>query len=183
LQILRRPVGGLATLLITLLQLECGPMADKLSGILKFWLPVALWLGWIFCASTDLMSAEHTSRFLGPFLRWWKPEITPDAIASIQLIVRKCAHLTEYAILAVLLWRAIRHQSQKLGSRFAFAAAITLLLTTVCAVIDEFHQSFVPSRMSSSRDVMIDVCGAFIGLVPCWWNQRHRLERPRIPAE
>src|SRR5438046_10605999 len=76
-------------------------------NLLKYWLPALIWLGVIFLASTDLMSAEHTSRFLGPFLRWLKPDVTADAIAKVQLFLRKVAHLTEYAILAALLWRAV----------------------------------------------------------------------------
>jgi VanZ family protein len=155
-----------------------GKLGD-LGDVLKFWLPVLLWIGWIFFASTDLMSAEHTSRFLVPFLRWLKPDLTPHAIASIQLVIRKCAHVTEYTILAVLLWRAIHHQSAKWGSRFAVAAAMTLVLATICAAIDEFHQSFVPSRTSSPRDVMIDSCGAFVGLTLCWLSERHRSRSDR----
>src|SRR5438093_4581488 len=78
------------------------------SRFLKHWLPVLVWIAVIFVGSSDLMSAEHTSRFLGPFLRWLKPDVTADAIAKVQLFVRKVAHLTEYAILAILLWRALR---------------------------------------------------------------------------
>lgn len=152
----------------------CVSMASKVRRVLRFWLPVVFWVGWIFLASTDLMSAEHTSRFLVPFLRWLNPDMTPHAIAAIQLIVRKCAHATEYAVLAVLLWRAIHYQTTKLGSRFVFAAAITLALATICAALDEFHQAFVASRMSSLRDVLIDGCGAVVGLALCWLIERHR---------
>jgi hypothetical protein len=72
----------------------------------KYWLPLLLWLGVIFLGSTDLMSAEHTSRFIVPFLRWLKPDISPETFASIHFIVRKCAHVGEYAVLALLLLRA-----------------------------------------------------------------------------
>src|SRR5688500_10779108 len=80
----------------------------------KYWLPVLLWMVFIFIGSTDLMSAEHTSRFIGPFLRWFAPDITDATIASIQLVVRKSAHLTEYAILAALLYRALRQKTASL---------------------------------------------------------------------
>src|SRR4029450_11351545 len=72
----------------------------------KYWLPLLLWLGVIFLGSADLMWGEHTSRFIVPFLRWLKPDISPDTLASIHFIVRKCAHLSEYAILALLWFRA-----------------------------------------------------------------------------
>ncbi len=74
--------------------------------LLKNWLPAVIWLGVIFLGSTDLMSAEHTSRFIVPFLRWLKPDISPETLASIHFIVRKCAHLGEYAVLALLLLHA-----------------------------------------------------------------------------
>jgi hypothetical protein len=79
----------------------------SVRAFLKYWLPVLAWMIFIFVGSTDFLSAAHTSRFIGPFLRWFSPEISDATIGSIQLIVRKCGHLTEYAILAALLSRAL----------------------------------------------------------------------------
>jgi VanZ family protein len=130
---------------------------------LKYWLPVLLWTVFIFVGSSDLMSAEHTSRFIGPFLRWFVPDITDATVASIQFIVRKCAHLTEYAVLAALIWRALRFQLPERTPRTQ--ALLALLAAVTCAAFDEFHQSFVPSRTSSPGDVAIDGAGALLGLV------------------
>src|SRR5437773_12414678 len=74
----------------------------------KYWLPVLIWLGIMFVGSTDLLSAEQTSRFLVPFLRWLRPDISNEALAQIHFVVRKLGHILEYAILAMLLWRAVR---------------------------------------------------------------------------
>jgi VanZ family protein len=115
----------------------------------------------IYVSSTDLMSAEHTSRFIGPFLRWFSPGITEAAAASVQLFVRKCAHLTEYAILASLLFRALRQGRDN----FQRAAVIAFVISAISAALDEFHQSFVPSRTGSSWDVLIDCAGALAGLL------------------
>jgi VanZ family protein len=117
----------------------------------------------IFIASGDLMSAEHTSRFLIPFLRWIAPNISPATVALIQLLVRKCAHLTEYAILASLLWRALNGGHR----RFWRAAMEALAIATVYASLDEFHQSFIPSRTGAFEDVLIDCFGAMLGLAVC----------------
>ena len=124
----------------------------------------------IFCASGDLMSAEHTSRFIGPFLRWFAPDITEATVASVQLVVRKCAHLAGYAILAALLYRAVR-QGRCIFGR---AAAFAFLIAALYAALDEFHQSFVPSRTGSPRDVMVDCFGAAIGLALCLVFRRKR---------
>jgi VanZ family protein len=129
-------------------------------GFLKFWLPVLAWMIFIFIGSTDLLSGEHTSRFIGPFVRWFAPNISDATIGSIQLVVRKCGHLTEYAVLAALLYRALG-QGGKLRPLPAF---VVFLAAAIYAALDEFHQSFVATRTASPWDVTIDCLGALIGL-------------------
>ena len=120
----------------------------------------------IFLGSTDMLSAAHTSRFLVPFLRWLDPQTSLAALNAIQFGIRKLAHLTEYATLAALLWRALRG-----GTRWQVKISILFFVTWIaCAIFaasDEFHQSFVPSRTASPNDVMIDALGALIGLTIC----------------
>jgi VanZ family protein len=128
--------------------------------LLKSWLPVFGWMIFIAVNSTDLMSAEHTSRFIGPFLRWFEPNVSQSTIASVQFFVRKCAHLTEYAILAALLYRALRRGQERL-LRPAIPA---FFIASMCAALDEFHQSFVSSRTGTPWDVAIDFIGALAGL-------------------
>ena len=138
-----------------------------MKSFLKYWLPVFVWLGLIFLGSTDLMSAAQTSRIIGPILRWFNPDVTIETIAKVQFVVRKAAHLTEYAVLAILIWRALRR-----GGRGQMKMSIlSLAVCFGCALLaasDEFHQSFVPSRTASPIDVMIDICGALVGLAICW---------------
>ncbi|MCH2607747.1 MAG: VanZ family protein [Pedosphaera sp.] len=71
------------------------------------WVWVAVWMGVIFLFSTDTFSGSQTSRFIGPILKWFAPDITNDSIARVQLVVRKIAHLVEYAILSMLICRAL----------------------------------------------------------------------------
>lgn len=124
--------------------------------------------------STDALSAEHTSGFLVPFLRWVVPDISWVAIDTIHTVIRKLGHLTEYAILAILLWRAIGG-----GKRSKTRTPVLLgLIWFACAILaasDEFHQSFVPSRLARGHDVMIDACGALLGLTICWLFAGHQL--------
>jgi VanZ family protein len=133
---------------------------------LKYWLLVIVWMTVIFIGSTDLLSAEHTSRFLVPFLRWLKPDISTAAIVQTQLLLRKAAHVAEYAILAMLLWRALR-----LGAgwraRRSFLFIAVWFACTIFAVSDEFHQSFIASRTASLNDVVTDSLGTAIGLAVC----------------
>src|SRR5215469_10384693 len=79
-----------------------------MKSFLKYWLPLLTWLVVIFVGSTSIMSAAQTSRYIVPFLLWLKPGMSPHAIWIILITIRKCAHVIEYAVLALLLWRALR---------------------------------------------------------------------------
>jgi len=138
----------------------------KVSRFVKYWMPAILWMALIFIGSTDILSAEHTSRFLVPFLRWLDPHISWAALNTIQIAIRKLGHLTEYAILAGLLWRALRNGTGA-TMKMSILFGVVLIACGGFAASDEFHQSFVPSRTSSAHDVMIDLCGALIGLTIC----------------
>ena len=133
-----------------------------MKSFLKYWLPLVVWLGVIFVGSTDLLSAQHTSRFIAPFLRWLDPGISLAAINTIHTVIRKLAHVSEYAILALVLWRALC-SGVALRTKTPILFGAVLLACTVFAVLDEFHQSFVWSRTSSDRDVLLDSAGAFFG--------------------
>jgi VanZ family protein len=131
---------------------------------LRYWLPLLLWLGVIFLGSTDLMSAEHTSRFIVPFLRWLRPDISPERLASIHFIVRKCAHVIEYAVLALLLLRAAVCMANLKRSMPILHVSVWVACLFVAAA-DEFHQTFVASRGALIGDIMIDSGGAILGLL------------------
>ena len=137
---------------------------EQMRRFLKNWLPVMVWIGVIFLGSTDLMSAEHTSRFIVPFLRWLKPDISAETLASIHFIVRKCTHVGEYAILALLLLRAatlMPNSKRSIPILYVSVWGVCLFV----AVTDEFHQTFVASRDAAATDVMIDSAGAIVGLL------------------
>ena len=112
---------------------------------LKYWLPLLIWLGIIFVDSTDLMSAEHTSRFIVPFLRWLNPDISQETLGSIHSIVRKCAHLGEYAVLALLLLRAAILMTNLKRSLAILYVSVWVACLFV-ATTDEFHQRPVALR-------------------------------------
>ena len=128
-------------------------------------MPVVAWMLLIFAGSSDVLSAEHTSRFLIPFLRWLDPTISYNAILAIHFTLRKLGHFCEYAVLAALLWRALRGTFSELSNRLVCTS--TFLIAAAFAASDEFHQSFVPSRTSSAHDVMVDCLGAITAILIC----------------
>jgi len=137
-----------------------------MKTFLKYWLPAILWMALIFAGSSDVLSNANTSRFIVPFLHWLYPPISNEAVNVISMGIRKCGHVSEYLILAMLLWRALL-QGANWRVRLSILFVATLLGCAAFAVGDEFHQSFVPSRTPSVMDVLIDVCGALVGVAIC----------------
>lgn len=153
--------------------LLCG--VSKFRLFAKYWLPVVLWSVVIYSASGDKKSVHHSSRIIEPIIRWLIPDISDEAVRTTVLLVRKTAHVTEYAVFALLLWRGFRGTvwPAALGWlwRCAFAAwggAVSFAIT------DEWHQVFVPGRQGSAWDVLIDGLGAAAGLGALWWFLRRR---------
>lgn len=138
----------------------------------QHWLPVVLWMGFIFVMSTDLGAFEHTSRIIEPLLRWLYPGISPEAVGLVHLLIRKGGHFSEYAVLALLVRRAAG-LSLPPGSTGLKVAGLALLVAAAYAATDELHQSFVPGRTASLVDVLIDTSGAFAALaVASLWKGR-----------
>jgi VanZ family protein len=138
--------------------------------------PLVLWLGFIFLASTGMMAASNTSRIIRPLLLWLDPNISEAAIAWVHFAVRKAAHFTEYAVLALLAARAFAGASRNWLREHWMVAA--LVLVALYALTDEFHQTFVPSRTGSIYDSMIDTAGGFTALMLYWlWRKWRRPDR------
>jgi VanZ family protein len=143
-------------------------------SFLKYWLPPLLWMAVIFSASSDSHSYEHSSRLVEPFLRWLFPKMPQPQIEIIHHILRKCCHLTEYAVLAVLIWRVLNQSKNKLSPWSWPRSLRALLIVFLYAATDEFHQKFVPTRMPLVSDVFIDTAGGVIGLLALWIFHRRR---------
>ncbi len=147
----------------------------KLQSFLKYWLLPLLWMAVIFTASGDAHSYEHSSRLFEPLLRWLFPHLSPVHVEAIHHVFRKCCHLTEYAILAALLWHAIRRPIRNDPRPWSWPQARTALLVVMLySASDEFHQLFVPTRTSLVSDVFIDTTGGAIGLLVIWALGRWR---------
>jgi len=105
----------------------------------------------------------NTSRVVRPLLFWLFPNFTEERILIAHFLVRKAAHFTEYAVLGWLAGRAFVSSSREFLTRNWFIAA--LLLTIVQALLDEYHQSFVPTRTASPFDSIIDISGGLLALI------------------
>jgi VanZ family protein len=147
----------------------------KLRPFLKYWLPVLIWMALIFSASADSHSYEHSSRLIAPLLHWLFPQMPQTRVDAIVHFARKSAHLTEYAVLALLLWRAMRKPVKNDPRPWLWREVrVAMLLVILYAASDEFHQSFVPNRDAAVLDVMIDTVGGVAGLLALWVLGRWR---------
>jgi VanZ family protein len=90
-------------------------------------------------------------------------------IDSLHFLFRKCCHLAEYAVLGLLVWRAL-HQPQKNQPKpwRWTEAGLTLAVVLLYAASDELHQIFVPTRTAHVSDVFIDTAGAAFALLLLW---------------
>jgi VanZ family protein len=135
----------------------------RVSRLISHYLPLLVWLAFISFASSDSFSAANTSRIIGPLVLWLFPNTSPETLAVIHLITRKIAHLTEYAILGFLAARAFRTSTRPaIRDRWFLICAILII---VYALLDEYHQSFVPGRTSSIYDSFIDMAGGLAALL------------------
>ncbi len=127
--------------------------------------PLIFWIVFIWFGSTNQFSSLNTSAVIRPVLIWFYSNLSDVEAAVIHLLIRKSAHFTEYAILAYLARRAFITSSHAVIQQHWLQ--LGLLLVVICAVLDEFHQSFVPSRTPSIYDSAIDVAGGLSVLLIC----------------
>ena len=144
-------------------------------SFLRYWLPLLVWMLVIYGGSADPQSIAHTSRFLVPILRWFNPDVSQETIDAVRWMVRKGAHMTEYAVLAWLAWRVLHRPVRRDPRPWSWRiAAAALAVAVFYAATDEFHQSFVRDRTASAGDVAIDTFGGALGLLLLWVIYRHR---------
>jgi VanZ family protein len=148
----------------------------------RTWLPPIAWMALIFTGSTDSFSSGHTVQYIAPVLRWLFPGVAEPTIDLVVFLLRKAAHLTEYAVLAVLWWRALRRPVHAASRDWSWrAAGLALLVSALWAATDELHQSFTATRSASAWDVLLDTTGAGLGLLPLWALGRWRGCCSRLP--
>ena len=139
--------------------------------------PMVLLMLAIFIVSSDLGSADHTRPVLASivrrFLPWLAQQMTPAMIDVTDFIIRKVAHVTEYAILSLLVSRSVGiKMNSTMGERLVPAG-----ISSLYALSDEFHQSFVPSRGATYTDVLWDTLGGIIGSAILFIAHRTRLKK------
>ena len=119
--------------------------------------PLLIWIGLILFLGSGQGSMTQTSLIIRPILEFLFPTADELTLQLYHGFVRKLAHFTEYAILAFLSARAFAGSSSQTFRRFRFL--IAFLVVVAVAGLDEFKQSFDPSRTGAGWDVVLDAFG------------------------
>jgi VanZ family protein len=134
------------------------------TRITHYWIPVLVMLMVQYSFSTNAFSSDETSRFVVPVLRALLRNPTAEQLQFWHHVIRKAAHVTEYCILGLLVYRAFQVDV----ARSSKVALLTVVFVAAAATFDEFHQSFVLSRGSSVFDVGWDCIGGLIAIILLW---------------
>jgi len=125
------------------------------------WVPALIWLGVIALESTDLFGAAHTGEWLRSLVTAVFGPVSPGWFDLFHALLRKTGHVVGYGILSFLLFRAWRATLGWIESAWALRwAAISFFMTALVAGLDEWHQTYLPSRTGTIRDVFLDSAAA-----------------------
>lgn len=163
--------------------------------LLSYWLPVVLMIMVIATESTEMFGANETGGLIYPIVNWITLHVTGHPInyrlfELIHALLRKTGHLTGYGLLCAVWFRAIRgtarqHTTEIVDWNWFWNAAWArkaLLMTALIASADEIHQTMLPSRTGTYKDVLIDTTGAILTLSIAYMLARRsfRREQSRI---
>ena len=142
-------------------------MTQKIQKkLLILWIFIFVWMITIFMFSAQNgdESSELSQGFLRTFILRFTPDnISEDIVNMMEYIIRKCAHMTEYAVFGILVFYQIKlyRLFEKEWNRIVMA----VICVMIYASTDEIHQLFVGGRSGRFTDVLIDTAGGFIGIM------------------
>lgn len=154
-------------------------MPQPRPNLWRAWWPAVLGVVAIVFESTDLFSSRNTSGLLYRLLTRLFGDINVYDFLIIHHYLRKAGHFFAYGVLSLLMlhgWRATLSQAQDWLWR---TARLAWLGTALVASLDEWHQTYIPSREGSIWDVLLDSVAAFIFL----WLASEWLRRSSAPEQ
>ena len=113
----------------------------------------------------NMMSAKELSEYV---------DAQNLILDAVERVVRKCAHVTEYALLAVLIWILIISRMQ---IKRIFSYCVAVFSVMVVGMLDELNQTGVDGRFGSIKDVGIDLIGAIIAMTIAYITVKVILKR------
>jgi len=141
--------------------------------VLKAWIALILWLIVITIESTTYLSSDNTGRFLYPMLHFLFG-VDRAGFEPWHVFIRKSGHVFGYGLLSILLFRAWRETlPSTTGARWTIRwSSIAILGTALVASLDEWHQTYIPTRTGTIRDVILDTCAGIAAQLAIFLFQR-----------
>jgi VanZ family protein len=145
-----------------------------------WWILTLAWAALIFYLSTQSFAPEFSQGFLASTLHFLHLRVSPRTFDFLHALLRKSAHLTEYAIFALLLYCPPGEKSQMLWR--PRRALTCILVAATYSLTDEFHQLYVPGRHASLLDCGLDTIGASLAMLVPYTLKMTSLFRPTTPS-
>jgi VanZ family protein len=145
-----------------------------------WWITTAAWAATIYELSTQTYGSGLTAWLLRQALEFLHISISAAAFQSLHHLIRKLAHLSEYAMFALLLYGALAG-----GKSYAWQArraAWCIGIAGIYSLTDEFHQLFVPERGASLLDSALDTTGGALAMLVLYLVSRMTQARARRKA-
>ncbi|MBS4174547.1 VanZ family protein [Bacillus sp. FJAT-49736] len=128
-----------------------------------FWWIIAVFMCCLifYFTGTQASTGSHTQQIIEKLTG-----LSPDKAETINFYFRKATHLTAFGFLGICFFMALKKK-----------AFLAWEITTIYAATDEYHQSFVPGRTASFKDVIIDSCGCIIAILIVRYFQEKRTKK------
>lgn len=137
---------------------------------LKKWIYLILWLLVIFIFSSQANSGDITHNIIGEVVN-----TNYTITTTLNFLIRKLAHLTEYFILALLTISLLKEYTKKQK----IIIITTIIFCFLYALTDEYHQSLVPGRSALFTDVLIDTTGSLIATIVYYLSNKKLITKRR----
>ena len=150
-------------------------MPSARPNLLRAWWPATVWIGLITFESTDYLSAQNTSSILYNLLTRLFGEINLYDFLYWHHYLRKAGHVFGYAMLGLLLLRGFWMTLANRRQWIRFLPVFAWLGTALVATMDEWHQSYIPSRTGTPWDVALDSAAGLAALALAYVALRRKV--------
>lgn len=141
----------------------------RVSEQTRAWLATAAWIALVLWLSSDQFSYTQTGGLFTRLMAVLLPDLDRAHLMLLHGLLRKTAHLVEYGVLGLLAVRALLPTVPLRRS-----ALWALLLAVTVALVDEGYQATSAVRTGHPKDVLIDTCGACMGVAIGLWRSKIR---------
>ncbi|HUH64732.1 MAG TPA: VanZ family protein [Terracidiphilus sp.] len=148
---------------------------------LSAWLPVLVAILLVAIESTPAFGSDRTSGPLRQLWEWLFGAVSDHAWHILHALIRKSGHFTGFGLVGLTWFRAWRMTLA--GASFLRVEILAMIGTALVASADEYHQSFLPNRTASLRDVLLDCVGALVTIAVAHQVLKRRVSMRRLDKE